>query len=245
MTVLGIIPARWRSSRFPGKPLAEIAGEPMILHVWRRAQQAKSVDSVLVATDDDRIAAFCRENEINAEMTSGDHETGTDRLAEVAGRRQADIFVNIQGDEPLIDPAAIDAVVECLKRSMSRGTGVSTAYIPECSPEQEQDDSVVHLVSTLDHHVLTFSRLPVPAGFRQTPQRTVHVGLYAFTRDALLMFAGLQRGPVEESESIELMRFLEHGRRIACVPIQPGSIGVDRPEDIARVEERLRARGTS
>jgi 3-deoxy-manno-octulosonate cytidylyltransferase (CMP-KDO synthetase) len=242
VTVLGVIPARWKSSRFPGKPLADIAGEPMILHVWRRVKKAKSIDSIIVATDDDRIASFCGSNHIHVEITSSDHETGTDRLAEVARRREADIYVNIQGDEPLIDPAAIDAVVDCLKRVIPQGTAVSTAFIPDCTPEQENDESVVHLVSTLDDHVLTFSRLPIPAGFREIPQRTVHVGLYAFTKTALDQFARLERGPVEKSESIELMRFLEHGLRIACVPIQSGSIGVDCPDDIALVEAKLRSR---
>jgi len=194
---------------------------------------------VAVATDDDRIAQICLNAGIDVVMTSSDHKTGTDRLGEVARKRSADIYVNVQGDEPLIAPSAIDAVVECLQEGVGRGIEVATAYLENASAEQEQNSSVVHLLPTLDGCAMYFSRLPIPAGFDDPFTRTVHVGLYAFTRNSLDRFVSWERGPVERAESIELLRYLEHGERVGCVPIEPGSIGVDHPEDIERVEQIL------
>ena len=239
---LAVIPARWKSERFPGKPVAIIAGKPMIVHVWEQVIRAKTIQRAVVATDDERIASVCRDYGMMVEMTSSDHATGTDRLAEVASRLDAEIYINVQGDEPLIQPAAIDAVVSCLLDARKRGIEVSTGYIEGASPEQENSNAVVHLVPTLDGCVLTFSRLPIPMGFRDSFRRTVHVGLYAFTGTALRLFKEWYRGPVEQAESIELMRFLEHGKRIACTPVPSDSIGVDHPEDIARVEAILQKR---
>lgn len=208
----------------------------MISHVWDRVVQAETIDNAIVATDDERIAAYCRDNNMDVELTATDHETGTDRLAEVASRRNADIYVNVQGDEPLIDPQTIDACANCLIDAMPRGIGVSTCYLEGASEEQQASTSCVHVVPTLDGCVLSFSRLPVPLGFRDNATHTVHIGLYAFTKQALTRFSTWQRGPVERAESIELMRFLEHGERIACVPISSSSIGVDHPWDIEKVE---------
>lgn len=243
MRVLAVIPARYASTRFPGKPLAPIAGQPMIRRVWDRARLAKRVDGVVVATEDARIAGYCRDAGIDVEMTSPDHETGTDRLAEVALRRNADVYVNVQGDEPLINPASIDACVHCLAAALPRGIEVATAYVEGATQEQEASPSCVQLVPTLDGCVMAFSRLPIPAGFREPYRRSVHMGLYAFTRDALGRFAKWERGPVERAESIELLRFLEHGERIACCPVAADSIAVDHPEDVRLVERALRERG--
>lgn len=240
--VLAVIPARWASSRFPGKPLAMIDGKPMIEHVWARTLQARAVSRAVVATDDERILHVCRERGMAVEMTSPHHATGTDRIAEVAGRLHADYLVNVQGDEPLIDPASIDAVVMALLDAhKTRNIEVSTGYIEGATPEQEASPSCVHLVPTVDGCVLTFSRLPIPLSFREPFRRNVHVGLYAFTGAALSWFAATPQGPVERAESIELLRFIEHGRRIVCLPIPPGSIGVDHPEDVARVEALMRS----
>ena len=241
MKVLCVIPARWKSTRFPGKILHEIAGKPMIQHVWERVAETTTVDQAIVATDGDKIADYCKANNIDVIMTSPDHETGTDRAAEVAARIDADIYVNVQGDEPIIDPASIDTVVNLLKRSIDKGIEVSTGYIAEATPEQLEDKSAVQLVKTLDDCVLTFSRYPIPYGHAEEMQRTVHVGLYAMTRPALKRFAAWERGPVERAESIELMRYVERGERIACTPIPPGSIGVDTPADAAAVEAILAA----
>ena len=241
MTVIAVIPARWRSTRFPGKPLAEIAGRAMVHRVWDQVAKADSIDAAVIATDDERIAEYCRTHDLDFEMTSPDHATGTDRLSEVASKRDADVFVNVQGDEPLIAPASIDAVVECLAGGRPRGIEVSNAYIEGASEEQKQSSSIVHVEPTVDGRVLSLSRLAVPLTFNADFEHTAHLGLYALTPGALKRFAGWERGPVERAESIEMIRFLEHGERIACVAVAPGSIGVDHPEDIARVEAMLTA----
>jgi 3-deoxy-manno-octulosonate cytidylyltransferase (CMP-KDO synthetase) len=242
MKVLGVIPARWASTRFPGKPLKEIAGKAMIHWVWDQTVKAKSITHAVIATDDERIAEYCHTNNLNVVMTKDTHPTGSDRLAEVAEKVEADVYVNVQGDEPLIEPETIDAVTKCLLTALDRGIELSTGYIEKASDAQLDDPSVVHLVPSMDGCVITFSRLPVPYPMAETMQRTVHVGLYAFTRKALRLFAELERGPVERAESIEVMRYLEHGHRVACVPVAPGSIGVDTPEDLAKVEAILEAK---
>ncbi|MGY8999992.1 MAG: 3-deoxy-manno-octulosonate cytidylyltransferase [Rhodospirillales bacterium] len=242
MKILGVIPARWSSTRFPGKPLKEISGKAMIHWVWDQAIKAKSITDAVIATDDERIADYCRANGLAVIMTKALHPTGSDRLAEVAEKIEADVYVNVQGDEPLIEPETIDAVTKCLLASMDRGIELSTGYIEKASDSQLNNPSVVHLVPSLDGCVMAFSRLPVPYPMAETMQRTVHVGLYAFTRKALQLFSELERGPVERAESIEVMRFLEHGYRVACVPVAYGSIGVDTPEDIAMVEAIMEAR---
>jgi 3-deoxy-manno-octulosonate cytidylyltransferase (CMP-KDO synthetase) len=242
MTTLAVIPARWKSTRFPGKPLADIAGRPMIAWVWDQAKKAKAIDQVVLATDDDRIVDYCRAHGLDVVMTRDDHPTGSDRLSEVAEKVAAEIYVNVQGDEPLIDPEAIDAVAGCLKDALSRGIEVATGYIARARDEDLDNPNVGHLVPTLDGCVMAMSRFPIPFPMVETVPRTQHVGLYAFTRAALGRYAKWDRGPVERAESIELLRFLEHGERVACVPVPPGSIGVDRPEDAERVAAIIRAR---
>ena len=237
--VLAVIPARWHSSRFPGKPLAKILGEPMIVHVWRRAQAAETINSAVVATDDERIVATCQHNAIDVTMTSQDHLTGTDRLAEVAQKITADIYVNIQGDEPAINPCVIDAVVRRLQEARSSGIEVATAYRSGATPDQCENKSVVHLIPTLDACVMTFTRFPIPYNFRERYNPTVHVGIYAYTALALKRFSEYKPGPIERAESIEPLRFLERGERIACVEIESPSIGVDHPEDIEKAEAML------
>ena len=239
MNVLAVIPARWKSKRFPGKPLYKLAGREMIARVWDRVIKTPSVNEVVVATDNDEIADFCHLNEINVIMTLEDHPTGSDRVAEVATKISADIYVNVQGDEPLIEPIAIDAVTRCLIEGVKRGIEVSTGYIETATNDQLDDPSVAHLVPALDGTVITFSRLPVPYPMMEPMERTVHVGLYAFTGNALKKFSAWEQGPVEKAESIEVLRFLEHGERVACVPVAEGSIGVDTPADAERVETIL------
>jgi 3-deoxy-manno-octulosonate cytidylyltransferase (CMP-KDO synthetase) len=242
MTVLAVIPARYKSTRFPGKPLTDIAGRPMIAWVWDQANKAKEIDRVVLATDDDRIADYCRANSIDVIMTSDQHMTGSDRIAEVATKIEADIYVNVQGDEPLIDPDSIDKVARLLRESKVRGIEVATAYIEGATEEQMNASSVCHLTSTLDGCVIAISRYPIPFPMVETVERKIAVGLYGFSRAAIARFAAWERGPVERAESIELMRFLEHGERIACTPIPPGSIGVDRPEDAETVAAIIRGR---
>ena len=242
MSVLAVIPARFKSTRFPGKPLADIAGRPMIAWVWDQANKAKEVDRVVLATDDDRIAAYCRANSIDVVMTSDKHLTGSDRIAEVATKIEADIYVNVQGDEPLIDPESIDKVARLLRASRARGIEVATAYVEGATEEQMSNPSVCHLASTLEDCVLMISRYPIPYPMVEKIDRKIAVGLYGFSRGALARYASWERGPNERAESIELLRFLEHGERIACTSIPPGSIGVDRPEDAELVAAIIRGR---
>ena len=214
----------------------------MIAWVWDQAKKARAIDRIVLATDDARIADYCRANAIDVVMTADSHPTGSDRIAEVAQRIEADMYINVQGDEPLIDPAAIDKVAVHLNEVRKRGIEVVTGYLEKASDDQLDNSSVCHLVPTLDGCVMTISRFPVPFPMAETMQRTVAVGLYGFTRAALARYAKWERGPVERAESIELLRFLEHGERIACTSIPPGSIGVDRPEDAERVAAIIRAR---
>lgn len=214
----------------------------MILHVVDRVARTTRVDRTIVATEDERIVDVCSSAGVEVMMTSEHHVTGTDRLAEVAGRIDAEVIVNVQGDEPLIDPAGIDAVIACLEAALPRGIDVSTGYLRGATAEQEVSLSVVHLVRALDGTVLQLSRLAVPAAFSATPERNVHLGLYAFAPAALARFSSRSPGPVEQAESIELLRFLEHGERIACTEVAGGSIAVDHPADIERVEAMLAGR---
>lgn len=241
MKVLAVLPARWSSTRFPGKPLVPIAGVPMILRVWQRAKLARLVTDVVIATDDERIVRTCREAGAEVEVTRSDHATGTDRIHEVSERRAADIYVNVQGDEPIIDPAVIDAVVGCLQSALPRGIDVATAYLTDLPTERAHSPNCVKLVPRRDGCVMTFSRLPVPLAFNETMPYSLHIGLYAYTAAALKRFVSRARGPVERAESLEQMRFFEYGDQIACVPVTSPSIGVDVPEDVGKVEALIRA----
>jgi 3-deoxy-manno-octulosonate cytidylyltransferase (CMP-KDO synthetase) len=244
VNILGIIPARYASTRFPGKPLALIAGKPLIQHVVERCQQAKSLSEVIVATDDTRIwevaQNFCR-----AEMTSPEHPSGTDRLAEVVQRCQCDAAVNIQGDEPLIDPAVIDAVAGALK-----GAEMSTAATRLQAEEEYDNPNVVKVVVNAAGRALYFSRRTIPfvrdaasgstAGQLAAFPFLKHIGIYGYRRDALLRLVKFPVSPLERAEKLEQLRALENGLAIAVVQVAYDSVGVDMPGDVKRVEELLR-----
>jgi 3-deoxy-manno-octulosonate cytidylyltransferase (CMP-KDO synthetase) len=230
--VVAIIPARYASSRFPGKPLAEIAGRPMIEHVYRRAAEARGVDAVVVATDDRRIVEAVEAFGGVARMTGAAHRTGTDRVAEVAADLSCAIVVNVQGDEPLLDPGMITAVVEPLRADAE--VVMTTARRPLTDAADLDNPHVVKVVSDGRGDALYFSRAPIPHGAAGGAQAFVHVGLYAFRRDFLLRFAALPQTPLELAESLEQLRALEHGYRIRTVVTEHHSIGVDTPEDLER-----------
>ena len=247
MTILGLIPARYASTRFPGKPLHLIAGQPLIRHVVERCRQAKSLSEVIVATDDERIrevaTKFCR-----VEMTSPDHPSGTDRIAEVVARCACDAAVNIQGDEPLIDPAVIDAVAGAL-----RDAPMSTAATPIRDAAEYDNPNVVKVVVSAAGRALYFSRRTIPY-LREAASRSVaeqlaafaflkHLGLYGYRRETLLRLVRFPVSPLEQAEKLEQLRALEHGIEIAVVRVDYESVGVDVPEDVARVEEVLRREG--
>jgi 3-deoxy-manno-octulosonate cytidylyltransferase (CMP-KDO synthetase) len=243
-TILGIIPARYASTRFPGKPLAKIAGKPLLQHVVERCAQARFLSRIIVATDDERIREFA-EKFCKVEMTSQDHPSGTDRAAEVAKRLECDAVVNIQGDEPLIDPAVIDAVAGALAHAP-----MSTAATPIKDPAEYDNPNVVKVVVNLAERALYFSRRTIPyvrdAASRSKDEQLAafaflkHLGIYGYRRDTLLQLVGFPQSPLEQAEKLEQLRALENGIELAVVRVDYDSVGVDVPEDVARVEKRLK-----
>ena len=244
MKILGIIPARFGSTRFPGKPLFLIEGKPLIQHVVERCQKSKSLSEVIVATDDTRIwevaQNFCR-----VEMTSPDHPSGSDRIAEVAARSPCDAVVNIQGDEPLIDPAVVDAVAEALGSH-----GMSTAATPLREEADWANPNVVKVVVNAAGRALYFSRRTIPY-VRDAASRSVaeqlaafpflkHLGIYGYRRETLLRLVQCPVSPLEKAEQLEQLRALENGIDIAVVRVDYESVGVDTPEDAAQVAKLLR-----
>ncbi len=242
--VLAVIPARYHASRFPGKPLVEVAGKPMLQHVWERAGRAERVARLLVATDDERIAAAVRRFGGEAELTRTDHASGTDRLAEVAARFEAEIYVNVQGDEPLIEPAAIDAAIEAILADPE--VPVATLCTPITRAEDIMDPNVVKVVRDFCDDALYFSRAPVPWVREQQARIAVrhlkHIGLYVYRRDPLLEFPTLPPGDLERVERLEQLRWLENGYRIRVAETAYDAVSVDVPEDVARVEALLAQR---
>jgi len=259
--VLGIIPARYASTRFPGKPLALIAGRPLIQHVVEQCRKAKSLTEVIVATDDSRIAdavkKFCR-----VEMTRADHPSGSDRIAEVAARCACDAVVNIQGDEPLIDPKVIDAVAGALAKDE-----MSTAAVRIRQPAELDNPNVVKVVVSVTGRALYFSRRTIPylreaaspVKYASPPPATSknqifhgasgsvseqlaafaflkHLGIYGYRRETLLRLVKFPVSPLEAAEKLEQLRALENGIQIAVVTMDYYSVGVDVPEDVAKVE---------
>lgn len=238
MTVLAVLPARHGSTRFPGKPLTPIAGKPMIQHVWERTRAAKSIDEVVVATDDDRIRSACEAFGAEVEMTRDDHATGTDRLAEVAGRRACDVIVNVQGDEPLIEGFVVDAAVEAL---VTDETAAMSTIVHRAEPEAYDDPNRVKVVLDANGFALYFSRAPIPFRRKDTGLAPLqHVGLYVYRRDFLLEIVKLERSPAERTEELEQLRALENGHRIRAAEIEGWtSVPVDVPEDVPIVEAAL------
>lgn len=251
MAIVAIIPARFGSTRLPGKPLSDIHGKTLIERVYERACRARAPDRVLVATDDERIAAAVRAFGGEAVLTSPAHASGTDRLAEAVASTPADIVVNVQGDEPLLDPAGIDAAVHAL---VSEPTlAMATLSLPLLSVEEMLSPSVVKVVADAGGDALYFSRAPIPhvrvegADPRAAAAAAVsqglarkHVGLYAYRREALLRFASLPPSALEEAEGLEQLRALTHGLRIRVVEMEgEGGVAVDTPEDLERVRALL------
>jgi 3-deoxy-manno-octulosonate cytidylyltransferase (CMP-KDO synthetase) len=239
-SVVAIIPARYQSSRLPGKPLADIAGRPMIEHVYRRAASASRVAGVIDATDDHRVADVVRGFGGAAWMTRPDHATGTDRLAEVAAALPCRLIVNLQGDEPLIDPAAIDAAIEPMLAD--RALDMSTIARPLTDPTDLANPNAVKVVTTRSGRALYFSRAPIPfvrGAARVEP--LIHMGLYVYRREVLLRLASLPPTPLEQTESLEQLRALEHGIAIFVARTSHVSTGVDTPEDLERVRQHLLA----
>jgi 3-deoxy-manno-octulosonate cytidylyltransferase (CMP-KDO synthetase) len=250
-SVLAVIPARHHSSRLPGKILANIAGRPMIEHVYRRVAAARLVHGVIVATDHERIAAAVRAFGGVAVMTRADHVSGTDRIAEVVSTLQCRAVVNVQGDEPLIESGTIDAAIKALLDDST--ADISTVSRPFVSLEEFRNPNVVKVVTSSRGDALYFSRAPIPFSRDNglpDPARA-HVGLYVYRRETLLKLAGLTPAPLETLESLEQLRALAHGIRIRVVETTHAGAGVDTPEDLERVryafarEEKQASHGAS
>jgi 3-deoxy-manno-octulosonate cytidylyltransferase (CMP-KDO synthetase) len=241
--VVVVIPARYGSSRLPGKPLVSLAGKPMIQRVYERVKLAQRPNRVVVATDDDRIVNAVQAFGGEARMTRTDHRTGTERVAEVAAHEPGDIFVNVQGDEPLLDPAAVDTVVRAILGEPQ--AAIATVATPIKMPGDIMDPNVCKVVLDFDENALYFSRAPIP-WVRDTASKTLarhlkHLGLYVFQRDALLEYPTLPQGELERLEQLEQLRWLENGWRIRVAEVEHDAISVDVPDDVARVEKLLAA----
>jgi len=239
--VIVVIPARYGSTRLPGKPLLSLAGKPMIQRVVERARLAKRADRVMVATDDERIVKAVQGFGGEARMTRTAHRTGTERVAEVAAREDGDVFVNVQGDEPLLDPHAIDVAVNSLLEEPQ--ASISTVATPIKTPADIMDPNVVKVVVDFDGNAIYFSRAPIP-WVRDTASKMVvrhlkHFGLYVFQREALLEYSTLPQGELERIEQLEQLRWLENGWKIRVAEVEHDAVSVDVPEDVARVEKLL------
>ena len=249
---VGIIPARWNSTRFPGKPLHLIAGKPLLKHVWERCIRAKSLNSVVVATDDMRIASAAFDWGAEVALTSPKHRSGTNRVAEVARKtKQFAYVINIQGDEPLIEPRLIDRLVEKLRSR--RKVDIVTAAHPFENPADALSPHQVKVVVDLRGNALYFSRAPIgsstsgdvqPAegGKRRSEKRPSllrHQGIYGFQRDTLLQFVRWKPSPLERAESLEQLRALENGVTVHVLVTATGSPGIDTPEDATALEQKL------
>ncbi len=244
MKIVGIIPARYASTRFPGKPLALVAGQPLIRRVIEQCKKARALSEVIVATDDVRIADAAREF-CRVEMTRADHPSGSDRIAEVAARCACDAVVNIQGDEPMIDPEVIDGVAGALAHD-----GMSTAATVIRNADEYNNPNVVKVVVNTAGRALYFSRRTIPY-LREAASGSLseqlaafpflkHLGIYGYRRETLLRLVQFPVSPLEAAEKLEQLRALENGIPIAVVTVDYDSVGVDTPGDVARVERILK-----
>jgi len=248
MEIVAVIPARFASTRLPGKPLLSDTGRPLIQHVVEAAKRATRLDRIIVATDDQRIAQAVQAFGGECAMTRSDHPSGTDRVAEVAeGLPEAGIVINLQGDEPEITPQALDLVITLLEQDPD--ASMATLATPIRSETVYRDPSCVKVVCSAAGQALYFSRSPVPYHrdglpdpTAATPLAYLHLGLYAYRRDFLLKLATLPPSPLEMTEKLEQLRVLEAGHRIAVGFVDEPSVGIDTPEDYRRFVERWRAR---
>ncbi|MEU6285166.1 3-deoxy-manno-octulosonate cytidylyltransferase [Streptomyces sp. NPDC047028] len=229
---IAVIPCRWGASRFPGKPLAQLGEKPLLWHVHQRCLEAKRLDGVVVATDDERIEETCHRLDIEC-MRTGDHLTGTDRVAECAERLPADAYINVQGDEPFISPTAIDAISQAMEH-LAPGTHAVNAYTKLDDPGAVLDHNVVKVVVDAEHNALMFSRQPIPYPRGDRPRYRRQLGLYGFTGAALKMFKHLPQGPLERTEGVEMLRFIEHGHGVRMIGVVDEGLAVDTPEDLSR-----------
>lgn len=235
-----VIPARMGSTRFPGKPLCDLLGKPMVQWVYEAAIKAEVADRVVVATPDEEIVRACLSFGAEAMLTSPNHQTGTDRIAEVAEAIDAEVYVNVQGDEPLMRPLSIAACAAPLLNDPGKHMG---SVYSECADEELDNPAVVKVVTDEEGYALYFSRCPIP--FARNPRVEPvkkHIGLYAYRRSALLSFASWPMGVLESAESLEQLRFMENGVRIHMSPAEGTELAIDTPEQAEQVREILLSR---
>ena len=240
--IIGVIPARWDSSRFPGKPLHPIAGKPMIQHVWERCQQARKLAATLIATDDERIAKTATAFGARVKMTSSEHLSGTDRIAEaITTENEFSHVINIQGDEPLINAGLIDQIAAKLSETPS--ISMITAALPLVDHLDLANPNIVKTVITRDGQALYFSRSVIPYQDSESQARTCyrHKGIYGYTKEFLLKFVRWEPSPLELAEKLEQLRALENGAHIHVIITDDNSCGVDTPEQAEMVEQLLLA----
>lgn len=241
MDVIGIIPARYSSTRFEGKVLADIGGKPMIQHVWERAKKAVLLEDLIIACDDERIIQVAKEFAAHVVFTAKAHVSGTDRICEVVNPLDVKIVINIQGDEPLIQPTMIDSIA----RALLDDTSISMATIMKKieDPVSIHDPNVVKVVVDKNNFALYFSRAPIPFQAQNSevelPTYYKHIGLYGYTKDFLFTYKNLPVSNLEKTECLEQLRVLEEGFRIKVIETKYDTVGVDTPEDLEKVKEYL------
>lgn len=240
--VIGVIPARYKSSRFPGKPLADICGKPMIWWVYQQCLKVPELNEIYVATDDNRIYQVCQDYMMNVIMTSDKHKTGSDRVGEVARKVEGDLFVNIQGDEPLIDPHEIQEVISIFE---DKDVYFGSLRIEIHDPKEINALSTVKVVVDNNDDVLYMSRNVIPSNSKGTFIARIfrHVGIYAYRKEFLLKFINLPQSELELGEEIEPLRALENGYKFRVKETHYESIGVDYPEHIQLVENEIKKKG--
>lgn len=238
MKVIGVIPARFASRRLPGKPLIEIEGKPLIQYVYERAQRLNKLDKLLVATDDERIFNKVRQFGGQAKLTSAECKSGSDRVAEVIKDIACDVAVNIQGDEPFFEPAAVEKIIEVLRENPE--IQISSACVRMSNPEEIKDENVVKVVLDKDDFALYFSRSPIPCFQEGQGEVFRHLGFYAFRRDFLLEFSRWPETPLEKAEKLEQLRVLENGYRIKVVKSMGDSLGIDTTEDLEKAKSKYK-----
>ncbi|MDP8258166.1 MAG: 3-deoxy-manno-octulosonate cytidylyltransferase [Candidatus Aadella gelida] len=253
MKTVVIIPARWRSTRLKGKVLVDINGKPMIQHVWEKAKEARSIDDVIVAVDKERVKKAVESFGGKAILTSPDHASGTDRLAEVARSVDADIFINVQADEPLIHPSMIDSLAQVFQyeKDLQMATLIKRVH----NKNEVDDPNVVKVVVDRKGFALYFSRSPIPYVRDEGKEQEItsegedgqgisnryfkHIGMYSYTKDFLLTYADLPKSTLEDDEKLEQLRVLEHGYKIKTLETRYNTIGVDTLEDVDKVKKIL------
>ncbi|MBT5400540.1 3-deoxy-manno-octulosonate cytidylyltransferase [bacterium] len=239
MKIIGVIPCRYQSSRFPGKSLALINGKPMMWHVYQRALESNILDEVYIATDDQRIVKVANEHNLKTVMTSNKHETGTDRVAEVASQIQADYYINIQGDEPFIEPEAIKLVAQAIIDCDNPLVQAANAYTSMQDISDVVDTNTVKVIMDVNQRALAYSRQPIPYPKANTAKYSKQLGLYAFKQSGLQVFSENLPASLEKVEGVEMYRLLEHGYSIQMVKTNDVSISVDTPSDLKRVQKKF------